>query len=111
LGNPSTGAGAAPEPAMRARFARGGWLADAPSFWSMTDDTKQKRPALIFYRPPADLAEELRRRVEASGLPVNAYITKALFDLVIPRGTRRPPCFPAPSAEHAADDVALGMAG
>lgn len=26
-----------------------------------------------------------------SGLSVNAYITKALFDLPIPRGTRHPP--------------------
>jgi hypothetical protein len=57
----------------------------------MTDDTKQKRPAPISYRPPADLAEEFRRRVETSGLSVNAYITTALFNLPIPRGTRRPP--------------------
>lgn len=56
----------------------------------MTDETKQKRPAPISYRPPADLAEEFRRRVEASGLSVNAYISKAVFDLPIPRGTRRP---------------------
>lgn len=56
----------------------------------MTDETKQKRPAPISYRPPANLAEEFRRRVEASGLSVNAYISKAVFDLPIPRGTRRP---------------------
>ncbi len=38
----------------------------------MTNKTKQKRPAPISYRPPADLAEEFQRRVEASGLSVNA---------------------------------------
>src|SRR5215469_9751470 len=56
----------------------------------MTDETKQKRPAPISYRPPADLVEEFRRRVETSGLSVNAYITTALFNLPVPRGARRP---------------------
>jgi len=57
----------------------------------MTEKTDKKRDAPISYRPPADLADEFRRRVETSGLPVNAYITKALFNLPTPRGTRRPP--------------------
>ena len=57
----------------------------------MTEKTDKKRDAPVSYRPPAELRDEFRRRVEASGLPVNAYITKALFDLAIPRGTRRPP--------------------
>ena len=57
----------------------------------MTDKTDKKRDAPVSYRPPAELRDEFRRRVEASGLPVNAYITKALFDLATPRGTRRPP--------------------
>jgi hypothetical protein len=57
----------------------------------MTEKTDQKRDAPISYRPPAELRDEFRRRVEASGLPVNAYITKALFSLAPPRGTRRPP--------------------
>ena len=57
----------------------------------MTDKTDKKRDAPVSYRPPAELRDEFLRRVEASGLPVNAYITKALFDLATPRGTRRPP--------------------
>ena len=57
----------------------------------MTEKNDQKRDAPISYRPPAELRDEFRRRVEASGLPVNAYITKALFNLAPPRGTRRPP--------------------
>ncbi len=57
----------------------------------MTDKTDQKRDAPVSYRPPAELRDEFRRRIEASGLPVNAYITKALFDLPALRGTRHPP--------------------
>jgi hypothetical protein len=57
----------------------------------MTEKTDKKRDAPVSYRPPAKLRDEFYRRVEASGLPVNAYITKALFNLVTPRGTRRPP--------------------
>ena len=77
-----------PEPA---RITRGGRLTDAPSLGNMTEKTDQKRDAPVSYRPPAKLRDELYRRIEASGLPVNAYITKALFDLPTPRGTRRPP--------------------
>lgn len=57
----------------------------------MTDKTDKKRDAPVSYRPPAELRDEFHRRVEASGLPVNAYITKALFDLATPRRARRPP--------------------
>ncbi len=57
----------------------------------MTDKTDEKRDAPVSYRPPAKLRDEFYRRVEASGLPVNAYISKALFGLATPRGTRRPP--------------------
>ena len=51
----------------------------------MTEKTDKKRDAPVSYRPPAELRDEFRRRVKASGLPVNAYITKALFDLATPR--------------------------
>ena len=64
---------------------------DAPSLDGMTEKPDRKRDAPISYRPPADLAAEFRRRVEASGLPVSAYITRAVFGAAIPRGTRRPP--------------------
>lgn len=47
--------------------------------------TDKKRDAPISYRPPVDLRAEFVRRVEASGLPVNAFITQAVF-----RGRRRP---------------------
>jgi len=57
----------------------------------MTEKPDRKRDAPISYRPPADLADEFRRRVEASGLPVNAYITRAIFNAAIPRGTRHTP--------------------
>ena len=77
-----------PEPA---RIVRGGRPTDAPSLGNMTEKTDKKRDAPISYRPPAKLRDEFYRRIEASGLPVNAYITKALFDLPTPRGTRRPP--------------------
>lgn len=76
---------------VRARKARGKRSTGAPSLGNMMEKTDKKRDAPISYRPPADLADEFRRRVEASGLPVNAYITKALFDLPIPRATRHPP--------------------
>lgn len=88
MGNPSTGAGAAPEPA---RIARGGRLTDAPSLDGMTEKTDKKRDSPISYRPPADLAGEFRRRVEQSGLSANAYITRAVFNAPIPRGARKPP--------------------
>jgi hypothetical protein len=52
---------------------------------------RKKRQAPVSYRPPAKLRDEFRRRVTQSGLSVNAYITKALFDLPIPRGARHPP--------------------
>jgi hypothetical protein len=70
---------------------RGRRLTDAPNFGGMTEKTDKKRDAPISYRPPADLAGEFRRRVELSGLPVNAYITRAIFNAAIPRATRHPP--------------------
>ncbi len=74
----------------RTRFVRGGRPTDAPNFGNMTEKTDKKRDAPISYRPPADLADEFRRRVESSGLPVNAYITRAIFNAAIPRATRHP---------------------
>jgi hypothetical protein len=56
----------------------------------MTEKTDQKRDAPVSYRPPADLRDEFRRRVETSGLSANAYITRAIFNAAIPRATRRP---------------------
>ena len=71
-------------------MARGERPTDAPSLGNMTEKTDKKRDAPISYRPPADLADEFRRRVESSGLPVNAYITRAIFNAAIPRATRHP---------------------
>ena len=57
----------------------------------MTEKTdKIKRASPISIRIPTDELAEFRRRVEASGLPVNAYVTRAIFNAAIPRGTRRP---------------------
>jgi hypothetical protein len=74
----------------RTRFVRGGRRIDALSFGGMTEKTDKKRDAPVSYRPPAELREEFRRRVETSGLSANAYITRAVFGAAIPRGTRRP---------------------
>ena len=74
----------------RTRFVRGGRRIDAPTFGSMTEKTDKKRDAPVSYRPPAELREEFRRRVETSGLSANAYITRAIFNAAIPRGTRHP---------------------
>jgi hypothetical protein len=57
----------------------------------MTEKKTDKRDSPISYRPPADLADEFRRRVKQSGLPANAYITRAIFNVPIPRGARTPP--------------------
>jgi hypothetical protein len=54
----------------------------------MTEKTDKKREAPISYRPPAILREEFFRRVEASGLSANSYITKALFGAQAPRAAR-----------------------
>jgi len=54
----------------------------------MTDTTEKKRASPISYRPPADLADEFKRRVEASGLSVNSFITRALFGANAPRAAR-----------------------
>ena len=56
----------------------------------MTEKTDKKRDAPVSYRPPADLRDEFRRRVETSGLSANAYITRAIFNAAIPRGARHP---------------------
>lgn len=40
---------------------------------------RKKRDAPISYRPPQELREEFMRRVESSGLPVNAFITQSIF--------------------------------
>ena len=57
----------------------------------MTDKTDKTRDAPISIRLPADQREEFRRNVEASGLPTNAYVVRAILNLPIPRGTRHPP--------------------
>jgi hypothetical protein len=57
----------------------------------MTEKKKETRPAPISYRPPAHLRDEFHARVEKSGLSVSAFLTKAVFDKLPPRQTRRPP--------------------
>ncbi len=85
----------------------------------MTKKKTDKRDSPISYRPPADLADEFRRRVEQSGLPANAYITRAVFNVPIPRGTRKPPAekqmlaqiLARSGAIRDALDEAIGVAG
>ncbi len=56
----------------------------------MPDRKNTKREAPISYRPPKDLREEFRARVEKSGLSTGAFITKAIFAADPPRQSRRP---------------------
>lgn len=70
-------------------MARGWRASGTTSLGGMTEKTKRDAP--ISYRPPKELREEFARRVEASGLPVNAFITSAVFDLPPPRRSRHPP--------------------
>lgn len=51
--------------------------------------TEKKREAPISYRPPYELREQFRARVEESGLSVNAFITAALFGDASPKPARR----------------------
>ena len=53
----------------------------------MTEKTKREAP--ISYRPPHELREQFRARVEESGLSVNAFITAALFGDCAPKPARR----------------------
>jgi len=50
---------------------------------------KDKREAPISYRPPHELREQFRARVEDSGLSVNAFITAAVFGEDAPTPARR----------------------
>jgi len=49
---------------------------------------RKKRDAPVSYRPPESLRAEFHDRVANSGLPVNAFITKAVFGLAAPRARR-----------------------
>jgi hypothetical protein len=71
----------------------------------MTDESKREAP--ISYRPPAHLREQFRARVEKSGLSVNAYITKAVFDAAPPRQSRRPALAQQDLARLLAETAAL----
>ena len=55
----------------------------------MTEKTTRDAP--ISYRPPTELREMFRARVEASGLSVNAFITQAVFEHDARRQVRRAP--------------------
>lgn len=57
----------------------------------MNDRRPKKRPAPISYRPPQGLSADFRARVQNSGLPVNAFITAAIFGQSAPRSSRRSP--------------------
>lgn len=50
---------------------------------------RKKREAPVSYRPPAKLRDEFHARVENSGLPVNAFITHAIFAGDAPRARRK----------------------
>lgn len=51
--------------------------------------TEKIREAPISYRPPHELREQFRARVEESGLSVNAFITAAVFGEGSPKPARR----------------------
>jgi len=56
----------------------------------MPDRKTKKRTAPISYRPPESLREEFTARVEQSGLTISAFITKAIFNTLPSRQSRRP---------------------
>ena len=56
----------------------------------MTEKNDKKREAPISYRPPSELRDEFRARVERSGLTTNAFINKSVFNTDPPRQSRRP---------------------
>lgn len=57
----------------------------------MTDPKNTKRRPPIAYRLPVELEDEFDRRVERSGLSVNAFLTQSWHDKPQPRQVRRPP--------------------
>ena len=57
----------------------------------MTDPQKTKRRPPIAYRLPVELEDEFDRRVERSGLSVNAFLTQSWHNKPQPRQVRRPP--------------------
>lgn len=58
---------------------------------AMDRKPKPKRIAPVSYRPPERLREEFHTRVRNSGLPVNAFITAAVFGQAAPKSRRAPP--------------------
>lgn len=57
----------------------------------MPERDKRKRSAPISYRPPKAMREEFARRVAASGMNANAFITQSIFERDPPRQVRRAP--------------------
>lgn len=51
----------------------------------MPDKTAHRRDAPISYRPPKALREEFYRRLEESGLSMNAFITRGVLGSKSPR--------------------------
>lgn len=56
---------------------------------TMPERDKRKRSAPISYRPPKAMREEFARRVAASGMNANAFITQSIFERDPPRQARR----------------------
>lgn len=57
----------------------------------MTMARKTKRTAPVSYRPPEILRGEFHARVQNSGLPINAYITAAVFGEGAPKSRKVTP--------------------
>jgi hypothetical protein len=57
----------------------------------MTEKPDEKRKPPLSYRPPEKLRDEFLRRVKASGLSANAFLTQAWAEKAPPRQSRRPP--------------------
>ena len=71
----------------------------------MTEKTKREAP--ISYRPPYELREQFRARVEDSGLSVNAFITAAVFGDNAPKPARRASAWRADVARLLAETALL----
>ncbi len=55
----------------------------------MTEDEKKQRRVVFSYRLPADQVDEIKRRIAASGMTKNAFMTAAILGKDAPHATPR----------------------
>jgi len=88
MGNPSTGAGAAPEPATLVREVGARRAVRPCAQLGGMAKKKDDRDSPISIRMPPHLKEVFLRNVEASGESKNGYILRCIFGANAPRAAR-----------------------